>query len=275
MKKSELDQIITFAKTLEDYPYNPSNKKVLINFIEELKSKIHINFGQNNLLTPRLTKVTFLPKSYFPEMKESEIARVWNSGIKELTLIIDEIREQSKTVFDFSDLPTLEYVLTEAIESNQIEFKSTLRWDLIENKENKELEKVVLKTVCAFNNFEGGNLFIGVSDSGQILGLEDDYKNRLENRDKFELHLRTLLNNAYSISYVVENIKIRFPQPKKIEICQVTVCKGKKPLFLETISIKGNDKKHRFYIRNGNQSIEIEKTPEIIDYALRRFMLKQ
>ena len=275
MKKSELNRINDFAKKLEDYPYNPSNKKLLINFIEELKSKIHINFGKNNFLITKLSKIAFLPKTYFPEMKESEIAKTWELGIKELILIIDEIKEKSKAVFDFSDLPTLEYVLTEAIESDHIELKSTLRWDLIERKENKELEKVVLKTVCAFNNFDGGNLFIGVSDKGQILGLEDDYKNKFENRDNFELHLRNLLNNAYSVSYVAENIKINFPQPKKNEICQVTVNKGKKPLFLETTNSKGNDKKERFYIRNGNQSIEIEKISEIVDYALERFGPKQ
>lgn len=275
MKKSELDQINTFAKKLENYPYNLSNKKAVFDFIKNLNSKIKTNLGQDNFLITKLNEIVFVPKSYFPEMKENEITKTWALGINQLMLVINEIKEQSKAFFDFSDISTLEYVLTQAIESDRIEFKSTLRWDLRENKENKELEKVVLKTISSFNNSEGGNLFIGVSDNGQILGLGDDYKNKLKNRDQFELHLRNLLNNTYSVSYVVENIKIDFPKPKEIEICQVTVNKGKKALFLDVTNSNGNDKKERFYIRNGNQSVEIEKTSEIVNYAISRFGLKQ
>lgn len=278
MKKSELDHIIAFAKILDNYPYNSSNKKELINFVENLKSKLQVNFGQNSILTTKLNKITFIPKSYFPEMKESEVTKNWKSGIQELVLIIDEIIEHSKTVFDLSDMPTLEHVLSKAIETNEIEFKSSLRWDLKLLKVNEDLEKVVLKTVCALNNFEGGNLFIGVADNGNILGLTDDYKTLekgLGDRDKFELHLRNLLNYTYSKSYVASNIEILFPKPKHTEICQVKVQKGKQPLFFKVGNSKGHDIKERFYIRSGNQSIEIEKMPEIVDYAIRHFGRKQ
>ena len=79
------------------------------------------------------------------------------------------------------------------------EFKSSLRWDVKESKVNKLLEEVVLKTIAAFNNKEGGMLIIGASDEGEVIGLEDDYNSLKDgDKDKFELHLRNLLNTAYS-----------------------------------------------------------------------------
>jgi hypothetical protein len=46
-------------------------------------------------------------------------------------------------------------------ESSELEFKSSLRWDYKENKLNTGLEKVIMKTIAAFNNGDGGVLLIG------------------------------------------------------------------------------------------------------------------
>jgi hypothetical protein len=43
-------------------------------------------------------------------------------------------------------------------ESSQLEFKSSARWDLRENKKNKAMEQIILKTVAAFLNSQGGTL---------------------------------------------------------------------------------------------------------------------
>lgn len=50
-------------------------------------------------------------------------------------------------------------------ESDTVEFKSTLRYDLRENIVNKKLEYVVSKTIAAFLNSRGGDLFIGIDDN--------------------------------------------------------------------------------------------------------------
>ena len=34
---------------------------------------------------------------------------------------------------------------------------------------------MILKSIAAFSNGEGGTLLIGVNDEGEILGLENDY----------------------------------------------------------------------------------------------------
>src|SRR6185369_13409521 len=48
-------------------------------------------------------------------------------------------------------------------ESAELEFKSSARWDVRASRINKELERVIVKTVAAFMNSKtGGTLLIGV-----------------------------------------------------------------------------------------------------------------
>ena len=56
-----------------------------------------------------------------------------------------------------------------------LEFKSSFRWDLEQDRVNRTLETVVLKTLAGYlNNSLGGTLLIGVTDSGEIIGLAKD-----------------------------------------------------------------------------------------------------
>ena len=50
-------------------------------------------------------------------------------------------------------------------ESVNLEFKSSFRWDLKENKVNRVLEAVVLKTLAGYMNGNGGTLLIGVAET--------------------------------------------------------------------------------------------------------------
>ena len=79
-------------------------------------------------------------------------------------------------------------------ESKTLEFKSTLRWNLKEDKQDdKVMTYAVLKTIAAFLNTEGGDLLIGVADDGSIVGTERD---QLENDDKFMQHLSQVVRNG-------------------------------------------------------------------------------
>ena len=69
---------------------------------------------------------------------------------------------------------SLEEILKEG-ETFTTEFKASLRWDYKQNKFNKELEHPILKTLTAFMNSDGGTLYVGVSNDGEVLGLEKDY----------------------------------------------------------------------------------------------------
>jgi Putative DNA-binding domain len=50
--------------------------------------------------------------------------------------------------------------LVAAGENAKVEFKSSARWDLRENKKNPVIEHIVLKTVAAFLNSDGGTLLL-------------------------------------------------------------------------------------------------------------------
>ena len=109
-------------------------------------------------------------------------------------------------------------------ESDELEFKSALCWDIKEEKRNKEIEKAVMKAVSAFANSGGGTVLIGVDDEGEILGLEADYRALDDvNRDKFQLHLQNLLNSHFGEAFVASKITIKFHEIEEKEICQIEV----------------------------------------------------
>ena len=79
-------------------------------------------------------------------------------------------------------------------ESKTLEFKSSLRWNLKEDrKDDKHVTHAALKTIAAFLNTEGGDLLIGVDDDRKVLGIGHD---RLESDDKFMRHLAQAVRNG-------------------------------------------------------------------------------
>jgi|GEM_PF-3020400 len=142
-------------------------------------------------------------------------------------------------------------VIIEKGESDRIEFKSSLRWDYREEKVNKVLEDVIMKNISAFLNTEGGMLFIGVDDDGNILGLDNDYQVlRKPNADGFLLVLTNLINkhfgkNAHRLIHsniVTINGK---------QVCIIEMGKSEKPIFLK----KGE--KEEFFIRASAASLPL------------------
>lgn len=151
------------------------------------------------------------------------------------------------------------------------EFKTTLRWDMNEGKVNKKLEEVVLKTIAAFNNKGGGTLIMGVDDDYEAVGLDYDYNTlRDGDRDKFEIHLRNLINEAYGVEFATNNISINFEVIDDKEVCIVDIVRGDKPLYAK-MTDKNGQKVEKFYVRSGNSSQEIAGLAEINDYVNNRF----
>lgn len=163
---------------------------------------------------------------------------------------------------------TLEEIIDEG-ESDELEFKATFRWDVNEGKINKKLQDVIVKTVAAFGNADGGTLLIGVNDDGEAVGLENDYAALQEGKDKFELTLRQALNNALPESFVARKVKITFPQVKGVEICQVDIEPANDPLVIE-VKDAGGQKQEKFFVRSGNSSPEMPLN-QIKSYFEERF----
>lgn len=151
-------------------------------------------------------------------------------------------------------------------ESSELEFKSSLRWDFRDNKINKELERVIVKTVAAFLNSErGGTLLIGVDDDGSVIGLRHDYKTlgKKQNRDAYENHITTLLLDNFGKDSS-PLITIAFYQVGGKEICQVDAKPSPKAQFVK------DDKGEHLFIRAGNSTRQLS-TREAVEYCRRRW----
>jgi len=156
-------------------------------------------------------------------------------------------------------------------ESSTLEFKSSARWNLEENKQDKTMGEVILKTVAAFLNTEGGTLLIGVANNGKVVGLEHDYKihTKQPNRDGYEQFLsQFLLRDNFGLDLVTQ-VKFSFHTIELKEICQVKISKSPKPVYL-TYKNKQGQVEEQFWIRSGNsnQQLTISK---VYDYCKNRF----
>jgi uncharacterized protein with ParB-like and HNH nuclease domain len=195
---------------------------------------------------------------HFLEARRELLAKHLNAFLKKIT----ETEEVVTTV-------SLAEMIDKG-ESDELEFKSTLRWDIKESKVNKKLEEVILKSVSAFANSQGGTLLIGVDDEGSILGLEHDYLSLGDvDRDQFELHLRNLLNQQFGTGVVTNKIDIMFHEVEEKEVCQIDVASVKEPLILK-LKDKNGQLIEKFYVRSGNSSQEIPLS-ELHSYMKERF----
>lgn len=145
-------------------------------------------------------------------------------------------------------------------ENEKLEFKSTLRTNLHINEIDRDVEKATLKTVTALLNTEGGSLLIGVSNSGEIIGIEKD---KFPDNDRFRLHFTNLvkehIGNQYLPYLTSELIEINGKSILKIDCL-----KSPKPVFLKVGKIE------EFYIRNGPASIQLIGS-KLIDYIKNNF----
>jgi hypothetical protein len=183
---------------------------------------------------------------------------------EELNAYLKGITESVET---FVEAP-LEEIIAEG-ESSDLEFKASFRWSYQEGCVNKKLEDVIMKSIASFSNGEGGALLIGVSDEGDILGLEHDYAAMEGSKDDFELRLRELLKKNFGVTFATNNLTVTFPQIEEKEICQIKIKKGLEPQYLEIMD-KNGVKTEKFYVRSGNSSTEIS-LKELNKYISSRF----
>ena len=146
-------------------------------------------------------------------------------------------------------------------ESATLEFKSTLRWDVVRNQVNKDLQHSVLKTIAAFLNSDGGTLIIGVEDDGTVRGLEDDLRTvRDQSLDRLQQTLASLIEHHIGLEFS-PFIKGRIESINSRACFVVDMDKAPQPAFMT--SPRGNE----FFVRMGNttRSLDPEETVRFID----------
>ena len=145
-----------------------------------------------------------------------------------------------------------------------MEFKSSARWDLRDNKKNPVMEQVILKTIAAFLNSDGGTLLLGVSDEGAALGLEHDYQTlQKKNADGYELFLTDLLLTHYGKD-CSPSVGITFHPLDGKQVCRIIAQPAPRPVW-----VKEGAEEH-LYIRSGNSTRRLT-TKEALDYCKQRW----
>lgn len=170
--------------------------------------------------------------------------------------VLDELRDVERT----ADLE----LLIAGGESASLEFKQTMRWDTKLQKRSTEVLRACMKTVCAFLNSGGGTLLIGVADTGEPKGLEDDLQDFSDKQtvDGFQLRFRDALSASLSPD-PSQLVTLSFPYANGIQICRVDVSRSPHPVFL---AAKGGGSAE-FYVRKGNASHPLTNVRQACEYV--------
>ena len=133
-------------------------------------------------------------------------------------------------------------------ESQSLEFKETLRFDTEGGRVNRDLTKVVAKSLAGFLNTHGGKLMIGVRDDGEVMGIERDINTLSQpDLDGFERTLRNAVSNHLGVG-VGPALHVEF-----IDISgRVVVVVSCERHYEETFLRDGE--RQDFFIRDGNQT---------------------
>jgi hypothetical protein len=276
----EWDHIFPYS-LLKDRGYNVNNRFKYA-LAQEITNRIILTQVANR------TKSNSEPKKYLSQVRSEfpkalklqtipqdenlwEMDRFWDFLHERRKLLAKELNQFLSDISVTEEL-TSEITLLDLIsegETNELEFKESLRWNVKAGRIDKKLEEVILKSVAAFSNAEGGTLLIGVSDDGTVEGLDQDYRSLNGNRDEFEIHLRNLLNRAFGKRFAAVDVTIAIEAVDGSEVCKINVSKGQNPLYLEITDANGN-KTEKFYVRSGNTSQELN-LHEVHDYIKTRF----
>lgn len=209
---------------------------------------------------PRLVPLTIAGVGLLAAVGAIVVVRRYRAHLDQLadrSRRVDELTTQREVETE----PRAERVeaLIKAGESERVEFKSTVRWNLHSHKPGKEMELAWLKTVVAFLNTGGGVILIGVSDDGRIVGLDRD---GFPNDDKCLRHIDNLIDQHVG-SGQRPWVTVRLVTVGERKVLMIRCRPSTKPAFL----LSG--KEEAFYVRSGPASRKLQPS-EILAYLEAR-----
>ena len=222
--------------------------------LEQIRAALHKDAGLDasaRVNTRENVRLTFDPKV---EDKIQEIVDTNFDLYKRITDDPDFGRALKNYLFDdYIQRHRRAEELLKLQESKTLEFKSSLRWNLKEDrKDDKHVTHAALKTIAAFLNTEGGDLLIGVADDRKVLGIDHD---RLESDDKFMRHLTQAVRNGLGDpAGTCIDPKTQIVDGKTV--CLVSCQRSPEPVYLRW---KGMEKAASgdFYVRTGPGTVRL------------------
>lgn len=238
IKKNDINQIANKVWT-----YNSDNKfiskKAPKEYYEEYTKWWTINRNQN--LLDNCIPLNFADLEYeqFLEARRDLMLKL----IKEY---YEDIANLNKPIKDIDYLP----IIKEG-ESRTVEFKSSLRWDYYQNKDNPNLKFQVIKTIAAFLNTDWWILFVWVKDDWEILWEENDINCYWDKSwDSLLKDIDNITTTYFSNSRAF--IKVERVVIEGKEIIVFTVEKSNEPVYFQY------NWKKEFYVRNAASSMWLD-----------------
>ncbi len=162
-------------------------------------------------------------------------------------------------VASVDQLPTVSDLLRQ-METQRVEFKQSARAALENDAPEKVINEGVVKTIAAFLNASGGTLGIGISDDGDIVGLQPDLDFKHQDLDGYQNWLTTLLVSNIGGGVVAAHVSLRIESVGAEVVCLVDVSPSPSPVYAKTT--KGDT---CFYVRVNNTTRMLEG-PHIPSY---------
>ena len=252
-----------------------SNNHVHIQFVNAIANRAFLTGETNLQISNRL------PEDYLPEVEEKYPGALESQLIPpdrnlwKLENYRDFLSARRQLISEKLD-QYLDGLVTEEEENSSlpvksviglgegpnVEFKSTLQWDVYQEKKNVDLRHEVLKTIVAFMNSDAGTLLIGVEDSGEIFGLEKDLSFTRDSEDVFLNMLSSLIIDQIGVEFVhLVDPRIEMVDDKRV--CVVNVSKSSNPAFLA--GSRGSE----FFVRvfNTTRQLDSEETMNYLEGA--------
>ena len=167
--------------------------------------------------------------------------------IKSDPVFAESVAEKLRGDKAFFAIPSEELIAGD--ETFEVEFKSTARWNVREQRKDKRMEDAVVKTVAGFLNTDGGTLFIGVTDDRQPIGLSHDVVLvKPASVDGLVNWLTTHLVGALRHPAVMRT-RMRIDEVDSVEVCRVDVARSSVP-----VRARMSDADEVFWVRMNNST---------------------
>lgn len=149
-------------------------------------------------------------------------------------------------------------------EGEQLEFKRSIRWDHSLGRTNRQLEEPVVRTLAGFFNCDGGTLLVGVSDAGEIVGMDEDYATwKRADQDGFGQFMVALVETRLG-GDLCSRLHVSTVSAGDRHVGVVAVQPSPRPVWVIETGLA------RFYIRAASTTRELDAR-ETLGYAPQRW----